>query len=76
MIFEHRDSGIRVVVNEERQSAEYKYRDGTCGSVAVLVRLETDAGQPCVMACGDDTTGPIEIDVATSHGYVRMTRVS
>ena len=80
MIFEHQETGLRVVVNavEEKISVEYPtgFRDknGQFLEVTGQVNFFTESGQPCIAIGGD--LPPVEIAVHTDTGEVRLVRVS
>ena len=80
MIFEHQETGLRVVVNavEEKIAVEYPtgFRDknGRFLEVTGQVNFVTESGQPCIAISGD--LPPVELAVHTDTGEVRLVRVS
>jgi hypothetical protein len=75
MIFEHAETGIRVVVHETVEKIKYEMSDGTGGYVDGKKELTTESGQQCIPASIDDVHDLRLIDVWTVKGKVRLVRV-
>lgn len=74
MIFEHPETGLRVVVNAVESRIPVTFADGTSCEVSGRTSLVTDAGQPCIATGGERPI--IEVIAYTDVGSARLVRVN
>ena len=70
MIFEHSDTGLKVVVHEKKETIEFETEDGRTGSVDNRKDLVTECDQRCFPATQDDFHDLRQVDVFTNTGKV------
>ena len=75
MIYEHAETGLRVVVKIVDRTEEYRTRDGKHGTVVTGQCLVTDAGQPCRYIQFDGENWE-SVEVGTGRATLILRRVS
>jgi len=74
MIFIHPETGLEIMIIEKMEHIDYLTAGGETRRLASKMSLETEAGQNCIAMPHVEKDGPMEVDVLTANGPVRLVR--